>query len=72
MTITIELTNGYTITGPKAQEAEALSLVDEINQEMKITFDEYSEEGESRAMDMRDDTIYEYEEQLQRIGFKID
>lgn len=72
MTITIELTNGYTITGPKAQEAEALSLVDEINQEMETTFDEYFEEGESRAMDMRDDTIYEYEEQLQRIGFKID
>jgi hypothetical protein len=72
MTITIELTNGYTITGPKTQESEALSLVDEINQEMETTFDEYFEEGESIAMDMRDDTIYEYEDKLQRIGFQID
>ena len=72
MTTTIELTNGYTITGPKTQESEALSLADEINQEMKTTFDEYQNEGESIAMDMRDDTIYEYEDKLQRIGFQID
>ena len=68
MTITIELTNGYTITGPKSQESEALSLVEEINQGMETTFDEYLEEGE----DMRDDTIYEYGDKLQRIGFQID
>jgi hypothetical protein len=72
MTITIELTNGYTITGPKTRESEALSLAEEINQEMKTTFDEYLNEGESIAMDMRDDTVYEYEDKLQRIGFQID
>ena len=34
------------------------------------TYNEYLPEGESRAMDERDEVFYEYEREFARLGFK--
>ena len=70
--ITLELMNGYTVSGPESEREAAELLVSEINSEMQLTYDEFDDEGESLAMDARDDVVYEYEDQLAELGFGLD
>jgi len=66
----IELLNGFDIEGPSKNYIKAKQIVKAIDKEMKSVMKEYEDEGESAAMDARDDVFYEYEEQLKEIGFK--
>lgn len=72
MKIVLVLSNGYTISGPEKNKKEAEELIKEINSEMKSAFEEFEDEGESIAMDERDDCVYEFEEKLSAIDFVID
>jgi hypothetical protein len=69
---TIELTNGYVLEGVDTNLDKALELVDRIELEMKEIYNEsLSYGGESQAMDNRDDVVYEYETELEEIGWGI-
>jgi hypothetical protein len=71
--VTIELYQGTKLTGPKDNETEARKLAKEIEQAMKSAFSGAKGAGdESAAMDERDDTVYEFEDELSELGFKID
>lgn len=68
----IELYQGTVLTGPKEKEAEAKKLANEIEKAMKSAFNSAKGAGsESAAMDERDDTVYEFEDELSKLGFKI-
>jgi hypothetical protein len=69
--VVLELSNCYTISGPILNIDKAKKLVEEINNEMEVVYNEFGGEG-SRAMDERDDVVYEYETQLSEIGWTID
>ena len=69
--ITLELINGYEVIGPEENKTEAQNIVRDINKEMKNVFDEFKDEGESKAMDERDDVFDDYEGKLKELGFKI-
>jgi hypothetical protein len=69
----IELSNGYTIVGPMETAEAAKEMAERINSEMDSVYDEYLEiGGESRAMDERDDVVYNFEEELAEIGYRIE
>ena len=69
---TIELTNGYVLEGVDINLDKVLELVDRIELEMKEVYNEsLSYGGESQAMDNRDDVVYEYETELEEIGWGI-
>ena len=69
--ITLELINGYEVIGPEENKTEAQNIVKDINKEMKNVFDEFKDEGESKAMDERDDVFDGYEGKLKKLGFKM-
>ena len=69
--ITLELNNGYEIIGPKENKTEAQNIVKDINKEMKMVYNEFKDEGESKAMDERDDVFDDYEGKLKKLGFKM-
>ena len=69
--ITLELINGYEVIGPEENKTEAQNIIKDINKEMKNVFDEFKDEGESKAMDERDDVFDDYEEKLIKLGFKM-
>jgi hypothetical protein len=69
--VVLELSNCYTISGPISNVDKAKKLVEEINNEMEVVYNEFGGDG-SRAMDERDDVVYEYETQLSEIGWTID
>ena len=69
--ITLELNNGYEIIGPEENKTEAQNIVKKINDKMKEVFDEFEDEGESKAMDERDDVFDDYEGKLKKLGFKM-
>lgn len=72
-TVTIELSNGYSLVGPKPKEAEARVIVDEMEAEMASEFAQAMENaGESAAMDARDAVYFEggYKEALSALGFE--
>ena len=72
---TIELSNGYSLTGPASNEAEALAIVEEMEKEMKKAFDQAMRNGgESAAMDARDDVYFDeaFKEALSELGFEMD
>jgi regulator of sigma D len=69
---TIELTNGYVLEGVDKNLDKVLELVNRIESEMKETYDDSLSYGdESRAMDDRDDVVYEYETELEELGWGI-
>jgi hypothetical protein len=71
--IKIELYQGSTLIGPQTNEASARELAKSIEIAMQAAFEESSSMGsESRAMDDRDDTVYEFEDDLKSIGFRIE
>ena len=73
-TVTIELSNSYSLVGPKSNEAEARVIVDEMEEEMASEFAQALEHaGESAAMDARDDVYFEagYKETLSALGFEM-
>ena len=71
--IKIDLYQGTTLIGPQANEATARELAKSIETAMQAAFKESSLMGsESRAMDDRDDTVHEFENDLQSIGFRIE
>ena len=69
--ITLKLTNGYEVIGPKENKTKAQKIVKDINKEMEMVFDEFKDEGESKAMDERDDVFDDYKGKLKKLGFKI-
>ena len=69
--VVLGLSNCYTISGPISNVDKAKKLVEEINNEMEVVYNEFGGDG-SRAMDERDDVVYEYETQLSEIGWTID
>ena len=69
--ITLELINGYEVIGPEENKTEAQNIVKDINKEMKTVFNEFKDEGESKAMDERDDVFDDYEGKLKKLGFKM-
>jgi hypothetical protein len=71
--IKIELYQGSALIGPQSNEASARELAKSIEIAMQAAFEESSSMGsESRAMDDRDDTVYEFEDDLKSIGFRIE
>jgi hypothetical protein len=71
--IKIELYQGSALIGPQANESLARELAKSIEIAMQAAFEESSSMGsESRAMDDRDDTVYEFEDNLKSIGFRIE
>jgi hypothetical protein len=71
--IKIELYQGSVLIGPQSNEASARELAKSIEIAMQAAFEESSSMGsESRAMDDRDDTVYEFEDDLKSIGFRIE
>jgi hypothetical protein len=73
-TVTIELSNGYSLVGPKSNEAEARVIVDQMEEEMASEFAQALDNaGESAAMDARDDVYFEggYKEGLSALGFEM-
>ena len=69
--ITLELNNGYEVIGPEENKTKAQNIVKKINDKMKEVFDEFEDEGESKAMDERDDVFDDYKEELKELGFKM-
>ena len=69
--ITLELINGYEIIGPMRNQEKAEEIISDINFDMEKTFSEGEDEGESRAMDERDDIFFEYEDDLKKINFEL-
>ena len=68
----IELYQGTKLIGPESNESEIKSLVEIIERSMKETYNESLSMGsESRAMDDRDDMVYEFENEIEKLGFKI-
>ena len=67
----ITLTNGYEFEGPYSTKDEAEKLAKDINKSMENIYKEAEEEGygESHAMDLRDDIIELYEEDLLKLGY---
>ncbi len=73
-TVEIELSNGYSLFGPKYKEAEARAIVDEMEAEMTSEFAQaLKNAGESAAMDARDDVYFKggYKEALSALGFEL-
>lgn len=73
--VTIELSNTYTLTGPKSNEKEARKIIYDMERDMKSEFKQALEHsGESAAMDARDDVYFEfgYKEALSDLGFEMD
>jgi hypothetical protein len=69
----IELYQGTKLIGPDSNESQIKSLVKIIEKSMQDAFTESSLMGsESRAMDDRDDTVYEYYTELKKLGFRIE
>ena len=72
-TVTIELYQGTKLIGPKENEVAAKKLAKEIEQAMKSAFKAAKGSGsESDTMDERDDAVYKFEDELKKLGFKID
>jgi hypothetical protein len=71
--IILKLCNGFWIEGFLRNKEAAELLIKEINAEMQQTYKDAEREGEtgSAAMDARDDVFYDYENQLEEIGFKL-
>lgn len=70
--ITIELYTGAELIGPANKKAEVLKLKKEIESAMKSAFRAAKGMGsESQAMDERDDTLYEFEDELKKINYRI-
>jgi len=68
----IELYQGTKLIGPHSNESQIKSLAKIIEERMQETFTESSSMGsESRAMDDRDDLVYEFEEEIKKLGFRI-
>jgi hypothetical protein len=73
--VRIELSNLYTLIGPKSNEEEARRIIAEMENEMKSEYEQALENsGESAAMDARDDVYFEngYKEILSKIGFEME
>ena len=69
----IELYQGTKLIGPDSNESQIKSLVKIIEKSMQEAFTESSSMGsESRAMDDRDDTVYEFKEEIEKLGFRIE
>jgi len=69
--IKLKLANGFSVIGPESNKVEAQKLVRKINTEMKLAYKEYICEGESRAMDERDDVFHEYASRLKKLGYVL-
>ena len=71
--IILNLCNGFRIEGFLRNKEAAKKLIKTINAAMRKAYAEAdsNDEFESVAMDDRDDVFYEYEEQLEDIGFKL-
>ena len=73
MEIKIELYQGALLIGPASNESQIRGLAKVIEESMQETFKESSLMGsESRAMDDRDDIVYEYENEIKELGFRIE
>lgn len=70
---TIELYQGTKLVGPAKNHSEAMKLKTKIESAMKNAFKAAKGAGsESAAMDERDDTVYEFKNELKKIGYKIE
>ena len=70
--VTIEFYQGTEITGPQKNLKEIKNLVKKIEAEMKEAYkDALRFAGESRAMDDRDDIIYDHVDEMSELGFEI-
>jgi hypothetical protein len=71
--VILKLRNGYRVEGFLRNKKEAEYLIRQINVDMWQAYEDAENEGqtESVAMDRRDDVFYNYEKQLEEIGFKL-
>jgi vacuolar-type H+-ATPase subunit H len=72
--VRIELSNSYTLVGPKSNLEKAKKIISDMENEMKSEYNQSLENGgESAAMDARDDIYWEngYKEILSEIGFEM-
>ena len=72
--VRIELSNSYTLVGPKSNLEKAKKIISDMENEMKSEYNQSLENGgESAAMDERDDIYWEngYKEILSEIGFEM-
>lgn len=68
----LDLSSGYTATGPKKNLSKAKSIIKKMEKEMAAVFAEYEDEGESAQMDARDEVMYDYEGALKKLGYSLD
>lgn len=69
----IELYQGAVLIGPAKNETQIRELAKKIEEEMMETYDSSMSMGsESRAMDDRDDIVYDYEDEIKALGFEIE
>ena len=71
--IMLSLINGFVISGPKEREKEGRNLLNVVNKEMLSAYKDAKREGrsESAQMDERDDVFYQFEEEFEKLGFKL-
>ena len=65
--------SGFEFEGPYQNQQQAQALVDEMDLEMEIIFNDIeSHEGESAAMDQRDDVYhYDFEIRFDALGYNL-
>ncbi len=67
----IETSTGLILSGPRQYLQQATKLNNIMSVEMDQVMAEYEPEGESRAMDERDDVFFEYEERFKQLGYIV-
>ena len=70
----IEICNGFVLSGPTENLDSVKEIVREMEKEMKQTYKEYMGfTGESAAMDARDEVFFMgYEEKFQNLGYILE
>jgi hypothetical protein len=69
--VIIELMNGYKLQGFRRNLEQVMPIVNTINAEMEEAYESNQDEGESVAMDARDERVWVWEKELDECGFKL-
>lgn len=71
--VILKLRNGYRIEGFLRNKKDAEYLIRQINFDMKESYEEAGDDGQTEAiaMEKQDNVFYKYEKQLEDIGFKL-
>lgn len=67
--VTIEVGDAFELEGPKSNLSKANAIKKKADKAMQAAYDDMEDEGESEAMDARDDEFENFEKDFKKIGF---